>query len=72
MKGEVSRPMVVGVIVVVVLVIAGIGWQLFGPKQVSSSDNPQANAARENMAKMREHPTPPPGALHGREMYQRH
>jgi hypothetical protein len=72
MKREVSPGVIGAVVLVVVLVIAAVAWKVFAPTHVSKADSdaflathPGIKAASENMKKMGENPTPPPGANKG-------
>ena len=68
MKSEMNPKVVAGIVVVLLLVVIGIGWKVFAPTNATKADSdaflashPAMKAASENMSKMAEHPTPPPG-----------
>ena len=72
MKQEVSKGVIAAIVVVVVLVIAAVAYKMFAPTHYSKSESdsylashPQLKAASDNMRKMAEHPTAPPGAMRG-------
>lgn len=69
MKSEIDPKIMAAIVVVVLLVIAGVGWTMFAPKQQSKAEqdsylasHPGAKAAKDNMAQMQANPQPPPGA----------